>query len=466
MIERSKEFALAGLLILSASAAAFAETKVDPVAPTVERDEETPATYIDRAMFCAPAPQGFVGAVRPVASSLEGGAIELGFEPSEGETSAVGEGEAVSPPMAPGEPLDVVGFGALPAASTVTNFKSPVKGLGAAACSSVASNEWFFPAGSSANGFDERLVLYNPFPDEAVVRVTFFTEGGELNKASLADVPVPSGDTTTIEVNEFILQRRSLGIKIDALRGRVTAWKTVVAKTEDRPQGVTSTLGAPSTALLWYFPSGAVGEGNDQRISILNPTGKEALVSITLVTDEQTIQPPDLMEVPVARNSELDVKLSSAVGQKIEGPVSVLVRSLNQTGIVVERSTFYGAGEFTGYASEIGATVAAEKWWLGAPGTALDSDALIIYNPGQESAEIDISLSGTGFTDVDQPPTLRLASGQRLRIPLQDLTDGAAAVAHLTASGPVVAERVGYSSALEDVSALMGVPVEQFSRVP
>lgn len=466
MIERSKELALAGVLIVAASVAAFAETTVDPVVPSVERSEEAPPTYVDRAVFCPPAPQGFVGTVRPVASSLEGGAIEMGFEPSEGETSSVGEGAAVIPDVATGEPLDVVGFGALAGASTVSNFKSPVKGLAAASCSPVASTQWFFPAGSSANGFDQRLVLYNPFPDEAVVRVTFFTEGGELNKASLADVPVPSGDTTTIEVNEFILQRRSLGIEVNALRGRVTAWKTVMAETDDRPHGVTSTLGAPATALLWYFPSGALGEGNDQRISILNPTGEEALVGITIITDEEAIQPPDLMEVAVPRNSELDVKLGSAVGKKVSGPVSVVVRSLNQTGIVVERSTFYGAGEFTGYASEIGASVAAQQWWLGAPGTALDSDAVIIYNPGQDTAEIEIVLSGTGFEALSAPPTMQLGSGQRLRIPLQDLTGGSAAVAHLTASGPVVAERVGYSSALKDVSALMGLPVKAGSEEP
>jgi len=459
MIERSKEIALAGVLVLAASAAVFAETKVEPLSSSVQRDEDVPAAYVDRSVFCPPAPQGFVATVRPVASSLIQGPIEMGFEPSEGETSSVGAGEAMVPDAESGEPLDVVGYGALPAASTVTAFKSPVDGLGAAACSSVASTEWFFPAGSSANGFDERLVLYNPFPDEAVVRVTFFTEGGELNKASLADVPVSSRDTTTIIVNEFILQRRALGIKIEAIRGRVTAWKTVVAKTEDRPHGATTTLGAPATAPLWYFPSGALGPGNDERISILNPSGKEALVGITIVTDEETIQPPELMEIAVPRNSELDVKLGSAVGEKFSGPVSVVVRSLNQTGIVVERSVFYGAGKMTGYASEIGAPEAAERWWLGAPGTALDTDSIVIFNPGQETAEIDIALSGAGFQAIGPPPTMQLASGERLRIPLQELTNGAAVVAHLTASSPVVAERVGYSGALKDFSALMGLPI-------
>lgn len=449
---------MAAVLILVGAGTGALEAATDPVeekAPTAA----TAAPYVDRAVYCPSVPQGTASDLRLVASARARGEIEMGFEPSTGDTTGLGEGEAIIPEVAGDEPVNVVGFAALPAASVVSRFKSAFRGVTAALCSTTASDEWFFPAGSSANGFDQRLVLYNPFPDEAVVRVTFFTEGGELNKASLADVPVPSRDTTAIAINEFILQRRSLGIRIEAVRGRVTAWKTVSANTENRPRGVTSTLGATSTAPVWYFPSGAVGEGNEERISILNPTGREAVVSISVISDEEALQPPDLMEIAVPRASEIDVKVGAAVG-KLTGPVSVVVRSLNDVGVVAERSVFYGAGEFTGYASEIGITAPALDWWLGAPGTALETDAVIVFNPGQDPAEIDISLSGIGSATLGAPPSMTVGPGQRLRIPLQELTGGGAAVAHLEASVPVVAERIAYSALLKDVSALMGLPAE------
>lgn len=434
------------------------EASTEPVDAPARRAAAA-SSYIDRAVYCPPIPQGTAAKLELIASRREDGAIEMGFEPSDGDTLSLSEGEAVVPEVQMGEPVDVVGFGAFPAASVTTRFKSKFKGLAAAACAPAASREWFFPAGSSANGFDQRLVLYNPFPDEAVVRVTFFTGGGELNKAGLADVPVPSRDTTSISVNRFLLQRRSLGIKIDALRGRITAWKTVSAKTENRPTGVTSTLGATEPATLWYFPSGAVGEGNEERISLLNPSGQEALVAISIVTDQKTVQPPDLREIKVPRGSELDVKLRAAINEKLTGSVSVVVRSLNKVGIVAERSVFYGAGEFTGYASEIGATTSAQNWWLGAPGTGLEADAIVVYNPGQQPADIEVTLSGAGGEVPGAPPQTTVAAGSRLRIPLQELTRGEAAVAHLQASAPVVAERVGYSALLKDVSALMGLPL-------
>ena len=457
MIVRSKEIALVAALVVLGVAAALLEASSEPV----ERAVSTTAAsaYVDRAVYCPPAPQGSAGNVRLVASALARGEVEIGLEPSTDETTTLAEGAVLVPQVESGEPVDVVGFGSLPAASVATSFKSSFKGLSAAACSDTASRQWFFPAGSSANGFDQRVVLYNPFPDDAVVRVTFFTEGGEVNRANLADVPVASGSTTSLSINEFILQRRALGVKIESVRGRVTAWKTVAANTENRPRGVSSSLGATETALIWYFPSGAVGEGNEERISILNPSGKEALVSISIVTDEETLQPPDLMEINIPRATELDVKIGSALGKKVTGPASVVVRSLNDVGIVAERSVFYGASAFEGYASEIGAHEPSTSWWLGAPGTALEADAVIVYNPGQDPAEIDISLSGSGFDPLATPPSVTVGAGKRLRIPLEEFTEGAAAVAHLESSQPIVAERVGYSSILEDVSALMGVPV-------
>nr|MBA2726358.1 hypothetical protein [Actinomycetota bacterium] len=355
MIGRSKEMVLGSILVAAALAAGLLEWSIHPVRnDVIAREESSP--YVDRAVFCPPAPEGLASTVDLVASSREGTDIRLGFEPSrEPIFSLVGD-QAVGLELERDEPIDVVGFGALPAASVATTFESPMKGLGAAACATDASDEWFFPAGSSAIGFEEKLVLYNPFPDEAVVRVTFFTEGGEINKAGLADIAVPSKDTTSISINKFILQRRALGMRIAALRGRVSAWKSVSVKTEESPTGVTSTLGATETATEWYFPSGAVGEGIDERISILNPTGKEAIVSISVVSDEETIQPRDLMELKVPRASQLDVKLGDAVGPKVMGSVSVVVRSVNSTGIVVERSVIYSGDRLTGYASEIGAT--------------------------------------------------------------------------------------------------------------
>lgn len=459
MIARSKEMVLGSVLIIAALAAGLLEWNNHPVRDDVTAEGES-SPYVDRAVFCPPAPEGLASTVDLVASSKEATDVRLGFEPSREPVFSLVGAQAVGLKLKREEPIDVVGFGALPAASVVTTFESPVKGLGAAACSTDASDEWFFPAGSSANGFDERLVLYNPFPDEAVVRVTFFTPGGEINKAGLADIAVPSRDTTSISVNKFILQRRVLGVRISALRGRVTAWKSVSVKTDgSSPGGVTATLGATGTAPVWYFPSGAVGEGTDERISILNPSGEEAIVSISVASDEETIQPRDLMEMKIPRSSLLDVKLGDAVGPKVSGSVSVVVRSVNNTGIVVERSVLYSGERFMGYASEIGAPAPSRSWWLGAPGTDLDADSVLIYNPGQETAEVEIRLAGTGTETLGAPPGMTIAAGERLRVPLEELTEGEAVIAYLESSTPVVAERLGYSEALKDVSALMGLPI-------
>ncbi len=462
MPERMREIVLGITVVAIAAAGVVVETLGDGV---TARDVETEGgSFEERTSFCVsvPGPEGdpadatahVVGAPVTDDESL------IGVEPSDEPPVSV-TGNIVSRDTDESNGVGLVGFGSRVEGATSTTFRGPVAGLGAAACSREAGTDWYFPAGSSARDFNEWLVLYNPFPDEAVSRVDFLTAEGPRSKSGLTDVAVPAGKLVTVRVNDFFLQQKGLGARVTALRGRIVAWKVMFAQPEGKPPGVGMTLGARSGATDWFFPVGALAPGIDERISILNPTEDEATVTVSLIGDEEAFQPSDLVEMPVPANSSVELPLKNFLEKQNVGGLSVSVRSVNEVPIVVERTIWYGEGEFNGFTSEIGSPGAAESWWVGPAAVQPTRDSLLLLSASEDEVTVDVVL----FTAEGQPISggvlsdIAIAPGGRFRVGLEDLTGGVAAVALVTATGDIVAERVAYSQSADDVATVMGKPL-------
>ena len=201
----------------------------DPGPPAVEGSR-----FAERALFCPPAAPGVKSFA--VAGSF-GETVSLGLEPALTDRISL-DGDELFVQELPGESVsDVVGYGGPIRSSALIRTSEPTTGEAAARCSDRASAHWYFAAGASTLGVDERLLVYNPFPDEAVVKVTFMTPQGEDAKGNLAKVPVSAKSFTIIRVNDFIRLERSLGVRIDAKRGRVVAWRMMYDTPDDGPSG-------------------------------------------------------------------------------------------------------------------------------------------------------------------------------------------------------------------------------------
>jgi hypothetical protein len=352
------------------------------------------------------------------------------------------------------------GYGAtLPAAATAQVYE-PVVGAGAARCSRFASPRWFFPEGSSALGFDERLILFNPFPDEAVARITFFTEAGDLTRARLAEgVAVPAGTTKVLNLNEFVQPQPLLSAVVEMSRGRVVAWRASLVDPKEQAAGVQFTLGAPKPAPTWYLPAGSVEAGIEEKINILNPSSDEAVVTISLLTAKETLQPPKLVEVAIPPGSSIRLPLSETVGRGNQnlGGAGVVVRSTNSVPVVAERTLWYDLDAVTGVSSEMGSAVAQQAWLVPPALLKASTDTLLLLNPGPSKISVDVSILRDGAAPA-KPKSLqgiRVASGTRKRIELKS----GLGMLLVNASGPVVAERSATSS--RDAAAVMGIPTKQ-----
>lgn len=454
--QRFREYSVGAAILVLVGVGLAVEATGDPFS------REQPAStdqklFVERALFCPSLVERMEGAAHLTTGPFGDEPLLIDIEPG-GEGPRELTGDVLRRVFRQPSAMEVITYGGFAVASTATSFRKPVEGLAAANCGNSAASSWYFAGGSSAPGFNEFIVLYNPFPDEAVVRVQLVTPQGIRSKANLANVPIPSRGTTAIRVNEFVLQEPVVGAHIQALRGRFVAWKTVFAQPDGRPNGVGSVVGARETATEWFFPAGSVGSDADERITVLNPSNEEAVVSISLATEERSLQPDDLIEVEIPGRRVQEFSITKAVGRDVGG-VSAVLRSDNGVGVIAERAVWYKSEGFNGYSLSLGAPKASASWWLGPAATAHERDSVIVFNVGQEEATVSVQLLTPTETEKVTIDDVKVPAGGRARIPLSDLVDQPAA-AILSSSAPVVAERIAYSSSVRDVATMMGIPIE------
>lgn len=417
--------------------------------------------FEERALFCPP---GVLDGKSFAVAASTGEEVSLGFEPARPDRVELVAGRIFVQELPGRAPTDVVGYGSPVRAGALIRAQEPVVGEGAARCSDRASLHWYFASGASTLGVDERLMIYNPFPDEAVVKVTFLTETGEEAKGNLADVPVPSKSATEIRVNEFIRLERTLGVRIDTKRGRVVAWRMLFDDPDGGPTGVQMSLGAPAASDTWFFPDGGVGEGVDERISIMNPGSEEATVTISLTAGDEFIQPEELVGIEVLPGTTRSITLNEVLSEadKKVGGVSAVVQSTNGVGIVAERSVRYQTVGVSGSAAEVGAPRPARGWFLPAATLNPSTDTVVVMNPGSAPATVSLEL----LFDSNAPLTpgelqdRAIPPGGRVKIGIGQWTNLQTALVRLVSSVPVVAERFSYSAIPDDVGAVMGFPLE------
>ena len=455
-MRRAREVvAIAAVAAAALVGVAFDASSEDVSAPAAGGEE--PA-FIQRSEICPPQARGLEARAHVAVASSATEPVMLAVGP--GAPRRLHPGNLVARAAGASE-TTVTGYGGRVAASLSTSVAEPVPGAAAARCSQEASSTWYFPAGSSALGADERLLLVNPFGDEAVARVVFYTPEGLVAKANLADVAVPAGRSVEVAVNDFVLREPLLSAAVRVTRGRVVAWRAELDD-GDRGSGAHMSLGAPAASREWYFPAGVLGPGYDERITLTNPSPDEAVVTITLANDRRVVQPPELVELAVAPESSRVVALADIGGAPRRAhDVSAWVTSANAVPVIAERTVRAAVARRAGVASEVGATQPARRWLVGPAALRPSRDAVAVMNPGADDASVTVTLLRARGGAL-RPRALRgieVPAGLRATISLQRWTRGEALGASVAADRGVVAERWSYSGGDSDLVALMGTPV-------
>jgi hypothetical protein len=460
--DRIKDVVFAGVLVAGLLLGLLIDAGADDSG--VDVPARRGAVFAARAVFCPPSSGQGSTVAQLAVGSIGDRATSVGIEPLRSSRIEINPARGAIFEHDDPRAADVVGYGGAIGAGAVTASGEPVSGIGATQCSTTASTDWYFAAGSASLSSQERILIYNPFPDEAVARMTFYTPTGQETKTTFQDVPVPARAWRSVDINEAIRVRGVVAVALRATRGRVVAWRELFSRPEELPPGVQTSLGATSGGRRWFFPEGAIGPGAAERISVLNPSDQEASVSITLATSQSTIQPRRLLEIAVPRRSAISLPLEEFVQPPKEfTSISATVTSLNEVEVVAERTVWYSTDDISGVASESGAQEASDQWLLPPAAIEPSTDAVAIMNPSSTRAEIDISFLRTEEEPLapEELQGLVLRPGSRVKLPVGAYTGARPMIARVAASEPVVTERFSYSDGDSDVASVMGLPIRQ-----
>jgi hypothetical protein len=342
----------------------------------------------------------------------------------------------------------------------VEHVVSGSRGSAVAPCASQASPRWYFANGVTERDARQVLALFNPFPDDAVVDLTFATDAGVAKPRDLQGYPIAAGTTAFVDVHGAVRRRAATSVAIVARTGRLVADRVqsfdgVLGRT-----GVGLAVGASATAETWVFPDGLSEAGVTERWHVLNPSRRDAEVSLELVPATGEAPEPLDFTVPAGGRYTVDAATSERVVAGVAHASTI--RSLNGVGVVAERSLDVRApAARRGWTSSFGAPRTARRWVFPVGEANGNTDEwVIVHNPGAGRVRVSVyALAGGQRLPIEALQDLALGAAGRVAVRLGDHIARSPLPLLVVATGEVVAERAAYAVRRAGVSSTIGIPL-------
>ncbi len=286
-----------------------------------------------------------------------------------------------------GSLVEIAGSGAVVEQVAVLEGRSSV-----APCSNSASTQWTLASGSTLDAENYDLVLTNPFPDAAVVDLTFITATDTRTPNEFQNFVIPGRSVRVIDVDQVARDEPQLALSIGSRRGRLVA-----ARAQQFADGGSSVaLAASSGARQWLFADGELGEGISESVSIVNTGDTTASVDLTFfaAVPSSTIVPPFSTQIAPGRSVTVE---PGALGLELEGRYGLSVAGAGEAALVVERVTRRADGVST---VVLGSRFGSGRWWIASGVPEAADAALIVFNATGLAGEVSVSALGPGGTDA------------------------------------------------------------------
>ena len=458
---KRSEIVFAVIFLAFAGAFVLADRSI-PQRDTGERGVKT-GRFISTAWYCpGPGGDGF----DPVMSTTNLGDVPVRLRRlavGSASASALEEGTLA---VHRRSPVTVQKFGVRDAAglteafgaSTYTDIAvlAPGKGAATSTCSVQPSNRWFFASGSTARGENHRLLVFNPFEEEAVVKVRFLTGDSGVVPARLKNLVVGARSQSDVSLADFFAETPSFGLDVTATQGRVVVSRFSQVSTRSGVKGLSLAVGARSPSVAWTIPGGEVPADGEEFITLVNPESSEALLQLVFQLEGEQSAPPGLGEIALKGGTQLRVKVSDHLlrGAKY----GVKITSANAVPVVAERETIAATADGRGYESVFAVREPSARWAVGVGSSAGGSALLAISNPGGADAVVRIGLYREGTENF--PPelgALKIGAGRRSTVDLTGFLEGGAGTALVDALRGTVAV---------EAWLILGPPYADFAGLP
>ena len=323
-------------------------------------------------------------------------------------------------------------------------------GVDRSACETEGSADWLVTSGATIPGGRFQLAIFNPFPDDAVVDVTFITEVGLREPQELNGLHIPSKSSKLVEVADFVAAAETISTFVNARSGRVVIDGIQTFDGTGDPLGLSVIPGVAAPAETWVFPgiSPAIGPAqlvvvnpSDVLIRVdveVYPAGRERFVEpfvLTLPRGQQSI-------VPILSDGRLvDIDSFTLVVRSFDGPR--IVAGMEQRPEVDESALAEIIDDVeaprTGFAASPGQARASTELFTSVSINADDSrSALHLFNPAEDNI---VLVEATVISDgASRMTEFEVGSQRTARIPIADLGSGEFTV-HLRSTGPIYGSR-------------------------
>lgn len=308
-------------------------------------------------------------------------------------------------------------------------------------CTRRASDRWYFAAGTTVEGSEHDLVLFNPFGDDAIADISFVTDTGGQEPAALQAVVVPRRSRLTLKVSDSVLRQERVATRVSVRSGRVVAEQVELfdGATVDNSTrtGIAAELGANAPAATWRVATGTTEDGGIGVLSLANFSDLDAKVDVQIVRVGARPLPATTVRVP----SQGVVTVQVTARLPLDSAYALAVHSQAVDGrrvpVVAELSASW-ASTPSGVAGTLGTSVTASRWVV--PQPDVDADQfLTVYNPGPDpvTAELLPASQVDRRTGATSEPELAIAPGQAKTVRLA-LLGSRPVPAVVTTNHPVV----------------------------
>lgn len=401
----------------------------------------------------------------------------------------VGAGEqqqiSLAPLVASLDPLLSTNTGAFVAALAefdgagvnVDHIVVAAQGSDAGPCATSAADTWWFASGTTTAEVGYQLYLLNPFPDDAVVDISFVTDAGSRNpfKAKL----IPAQGLTVLQVAPEVPVNAQMTAEVTVLTGRVIAERIQLFENAVGPSGLSMTLGSNRLAEQWFFPAGRSVPGAGESYVVYNPGEVPAEVEFELKPDSAdrvgdvapravpvgprerwVITVSDHAVHPVPELAAIDASAMAASGDSFYASI----RSFNGVPIIAERvlSRPLAAG---GVTASLGVDTASTDQTISLPlgFEASEAGTLAILNPaGDTISRVEIRVGGDAGQRV--ATRVELAPRRRAVFDLKSVATAGDQWIHIISSTGTMAELTIANGTL--LMSTHGVPVQGTTSVP
>jgi hypothetical protein len=374
-------------------------------------------------------------------------------------------------------------------------------------CSSSPSDTWYFPSGSTRPGAREVLVVFNPFPDPAVIDITFETDDGARTPQKLNPLVVLGGKVAGVDITDTVTLRPQIAttvrtrtgsgrVVVDQLQSfdgkdglkngdpisgpSATAGTTVPGTTGTtgpvsttpvstepvRDAGVVGlavTAGASTPVSTWVFPNGPqLADGIDERYVVMNPGDATVHVAVQVNPDGgDQFGPVEPYELTVRGGEYESLSLRSDSRVPVGSGHWVSVVSRDGPIVAAQVVTAVAPASPVGFSLTPGSPLLATRWLVAAADDDRTTTAdVTVVNPSATDA---VQITTTSVRQGQAAPIehferVELGPGARTIVPAHEQGAGTNLAVSVESSGVVVVEH-GLAWDQGGFSAAMGEPV-------